>query len=272
MPDANAPRVEMGFFDLEKKLDAGGEVSSAGIPYFVFGAEDEDAALAAVLAEAGESLGNASLTGVEIAERISADTFKVTASYETSRSGSGGGSGGEEEEEGDNFSFETGGGSLHLSTSTGTTRYPADAPDYSGAIGVDSDGTVHGVDVTMPSLTFCITKKYALVTASMISAMASLTGKVNSSAFHGFEAGEVLFMGASGGKNGDKWEVSYKFAVSPNETDLTIGGIAVAKKDGWDYAWVRYKESAEGNVVTRVPESVYVEKVYSAASFAALGV
>ena len=48
-------RVEMGFFDYETDMDGNGNTKSAKVPYFVFGVEDEKAALDAVLAEASSS-------------------------------------------------------------------------------------------------------------------------------------------------------------------------------------------------------------------------
>jgi hypothetical protein len=61
----------------------------------------------------------------------------------------------------------------------------------------------------------------------------ALTGRVNNSAFKGFAAGECLFLGAAGTKraSGD-WEITFRFAASPNVTGLTIGDITgIDKKD-----------------------------------------
>ena len=276
-------KVEIAYFDMQKRIDASGACLDAEIPYVVSDVANEDDALAAVKATAGSSLSigggaSAPLARIEIDERVNARTFRVKAVYEkpqtTSSSSSGGSQGGGSSSGdggGSGYSFETGGGTRHLTMSRGSTRFPSNAPDYGGAICVDSDGTVHGVDVTMPALTFTINKVYSSFSASDVARVASYTGKVNSGSFEGFAAGEVLFLGASGGKRSDgKWEISYKFSVSPNESAFSVGSINVGAKQGWDYAWVRYEDEVSGNAVVRKPAAVYVESVYESVSFSGL--
>ena len=276
-------KVEIAYFDMQKRIDASGACLDAEIPYVVSDVANEDDALAAVKASAGSSLSigggaSAPLARIEIDERVNARTFRVKAVYEkpqtTSSSSSGGSQGGGSSSGdggGSGYSFETGGGTRHLTMSRGSTRFPSNAPDYGGAICVDSDGTVHGVDVTMPALTFTINKVYSSFSASDVARVASYTGKVNSGSFEGFAAGEVLFLGASGGKRSDgKWEISSKFSVSPNESAFSVGSINVGAKKGWDYAWVRYEDEVSGNAVVRKPAAVYVESVYESVSFSGL--
>ena len=105
-----------------------------------------------------------------------------------------------------------------------------------------------------------------------------LTGAVNNAVFRGFQAGEVLFLGAGGSRRGtdpdDRWEISYKFAASPNQTGMAVGSIAGIQKRGWDYLWVQYGEDvdATAKVLIKKPIAVYVEQVYPIASFAGLGI
>lgn len=281
--------VGIAYFDMQKRIDASGALIDAEIPYIVTGVNDEDAAIAAVkgtaaanlaISSGGSALGaSAPLVRIEIDERLNKNSFRVKAIYEkettttpTSSGGSSGGSSGSTPSELTEWmTFETGGGTRHLTVSKGTSKYPSSAPDYGGAIGVDQDGTVHGVDVTMPALTFAINKVYNSFSESNIAHVSSFTGKVNSGSFHGFNAGEVLFLGASGGQRSDrKWEVSYKFSVSPNESGFSVGGIGVSNKKGWQYAWVKYKDEVSGDAVVRKPEAVYVETVYESVSFSGL--
>ena len=269
--------VELAYFDMQKRIDAAGACLDAEIPYIVKGVANEDAALTAVKAQAGSTLSigggaSAPLVRIEIDERLNANTFRVKAVYEkpaqTSSGSSGSGGGNSGSDSGSSFSFETGGGTRHLTISKGTSKYPSTAPDFGGAIGVDSDGTVHGVDITMPALTFTINKVFSSFSTSDIANLASYTGKVNSASFQGFAEGEVLFLGASGGKRSDgKWEIAYKFSVSPNESAFSVGNISVGAKRGWDYAWVRYQDEVSGDAVVRKPAAVYVETVYETANF-----
>ena len=58
--------------------------------------------------------------------------------------------------------------------------------------------------------------------------------RANEGAFRGKVKGEVLFCGAAGSKRGQEdWEVTFKWAASPNKTDIQIGDITVPSKEGW---------------------------------------
>ena len=185
-------------------------------------------------------------------------------------------------------SFDTSGGTQHktqaYSVGSGSTldfeyRYPSSATNMSGAIGVD-DTSVHGVDVVVPALTWTETYDvpHSYVTANYIKTVAGLTGTVNNATFRSFEAGEVLFMGASGSQEWDDqkgngpWSLSFKFAASKNETGITIGSISGIQKKGWHYLWVRYETASDTSSVFQRPKAVYVSKVYQEGSFSGLGI
>ncbi len=176
------------------------------------------------------------------------------------------------------FSFDTGGGTQHVTQSKETVqRYGVSnltAPDFKGAIGVAND-SVEGTDVTVPVYNFTETHyiPVALITQAYKKKLFELTGAVNDAPFKGFDAGEVLFMGASGSQRGrDDWEITYRFAVSPNAEDLVIGDIAGIEKRGWDYLWVRYADAEDENTLVKQPVAVYVERVYEEGNFFLLGI
>jgi hypothetical protein len=187
----------------------------------------------------------------------------------------------DEPESGDpsTFSFDTGGGTQHITQSLSTIgKYAASgtAPDFKGAIGVTHDN-VEGVDITVPVYNFSETHYLAdaTVTPSYRGTLFNLTGKVNNGSFKGLAAGECLFLGASGSKRGeDDWEITYRFAASPNRTGISVGPITVASKKGWEYLWVRYadEEDAGSNTLVKKPIAAYVERVYEEGNFAALGI
>ena len=108
--------------------------------------------------------------------------------------------------------------------------------------------------------------------------LAELTGTVNNGKFKGYAPGEVLFLGASGSRRGkhsdDDWEITFRFAVSPNRENLKIGDLTIKEKLGWDYLWVRYADevSSDQKSLVKKPESAYVERVYQAADFGGLGI
>ena len=276
---AQPVRVEEAYSERDEKIDAKGNVVEVEIPYLVFNVADESAALAAARPKV-KAIAGMSLESIEVVERINGSTWKVKAIYEVD----------EEQPEEDNnnddedqsmFAFDTGGGTKHLNQSIKTDgKYPKDAPDFAGAIEVDNEGNVNGVDVTMPVLNFTETHTLAgsRVSTSYKKTLAGLTGTVNRSGFRGFERGEVLFLGASGTKRSKKssapWEITFRFAVSPNQAGLQVGDVKVTRKYGWDYLWVRYadKVAEGGKNMVKKPVAAYVEQVYPEGDFGRLGI
>ena len=113
------------------------------------------------------------------------------------------------------------------------------------------------------------------VTPAYKATLFALTGRVNSAAFKGFAAGEVLFGGAAGTKRGeDDWEIAFRFAANPNRTGITIGDIAGINKWGWEYLWVRYADEVDAGakMLIKKPVGAYVEKVYDEGDFSGLGI
>ena len=272
-------RVEEAYSERDETIDAKGNVTEIEIPYLVFGVSDESAALAAARPKV-KTVSGMTLESIEVVERINGDTWKVKAVYEEDEDGD---SDDDDDDDEDTtvFAFDTGGGTKHLNQSIKTDgKYPNGAPDFAGAIEVDNEGNVNGVDVTMPVLNFTETHTLAgsRVSTSYKKILAGLTGTVNRSGFRGFERGEVLFLGASGTKRSKKssapWEITYRFAVSPNQAGLQVGDIKVARKYGWDYLWVRYadKVAEGGKNVVKKPVGVYVEMVYPEGDFGNLGI
>jgi len=175
------------------------------------------------------------------------------------------------------YSFDTGGGTQKITQTIAPLqvyKYGTNAPDFQGAINVD-DNSVNGIDIVVPVFNFSETRvvnKLNIDTAFKLSIF-NLVGKVNNASWHGFNAGEVLFLGASGSKSGrfGDWEITYRFAASPNQNNITIGSITGITKKGWEYLWVRYEKSTDQNCLVQVPKAVYVHEVYPSASFSALG-
>lgn len=68
------------------------------------------------------------------------------------------------------------------------------------------------------------------------------------------------------------WEVTFRFARSPNQSGLAIGSIGGIAKRGWEYLWIRYAAQDDAGTGTRIkrPVGVYVERVYDEAFFSEL--
>ncbi|GEM_PF-3058693 len=147
--------------------------------------------------------------------------------------------------------------------------------NYGGLIGVTDDG-VEGVDIDTAVSTFTESVYFYpwFLTSNYVAFLARAYGRVNNAPFRGFDVGEVRFLGASGGcRRGDKAvELTFKFAVSPNATNIRIGNIYIPYKYGWDYLWVRWADMKYNGVTVKVPIEAYVEQVYYGMNFGMLGI
>ena len=151
------------------------------------------------------------------------------------------------------------------------------AGTYNGLVRQSIQIEPEWVDITVPVYSFSETHYLdaAVVTPAYKGTLFSLTGKVNSASFKGLAAGECLFLGASGSMRGaEDWEITYRFAGSPNRTGLVVGPISGISKKGWEYMWVRYADSedAAAKAIVKKPVAVYIERVYEEGNFAALGI
>jgi len=251
---------------------------SADVPYMVFEAADEDAVKAACEGEEGipDQIGSLYRKEIEIEERVNATTWRVLARFQKSSWSWPGGTTPDSR-----FAFDTGGGTQHITQSIQTVnRYgPKASTKLGGAIGYDGKN-VQGVDITVPVFNFSETTDFRddKVTRAYTMTLFAITGRYNNGAFRGFAQGEVLFLGAAGSRQGDDssdlWEITFRFAASPNRNDIMVGDIGPITKWGWEYLWVQYADDADDDTqqVIKKPVAAYIEKVYHGADFAALGI
>jgi hypothetical protein len=147
--------------------------------------------------------------------------------------------------------------------------------DHHGAIGVTKDGA-EGVDIVSRNTEFQVEVRRNRVTTNYIRGLSALTGSVNDAPFYGFQAGEVLFLGAEGRfSQADLWQVTYKFAFEANRNNfvvskdengvaqITIPGII----KGWDYIDVAYYEKFDAGTRLMRPEQAAVHRVYDLVNF-----
>lgn len=140
---------------------------------------------------------------------------------------------------------------------------------HKGLINVNADHSVEGTDIVIPALTLMYTFRHPLgqVNEAFAVKLARATGRVSSSEFRGFAAGELLFLGASGSDGTDaEAEVTYNFAASENAT-ITMGDIVGIVKKGHHYAWVESKPDVLSDQAVTVPKYVHVERVYDEIDF-----
>jgi hypothetical protein len=152
--------------------------------------------------------------------------------------------------------------------------FPVEPPDFKGLIGVQKDG-VEGVEIGVPAPTYRETHVFtpASLTLAYRRTVSRMAYTVNEEAFKGFEAGEALFIGAEfTQRDSEKIIGVYSFAISENETALTVGDITGIEKDGHDYLWVLYGDAEDetAEYIVKKPIAAYVERVYRRTDFASL--
>ena len=136
---------------------------------------------------------------------------------------------------------------------------------------VDQDGPTW-FTVTPPSPNY--TREYTFertdVTDTYINLLADLCrfGTMNNATFLGRDPGEVLLVQCVGGLISDTtYQLSFGFAVEPNETDLNAGGgIIIPTKLGHHYVWTAdielWDTFATGSFTTHKPIMALVERIY----------
>lgn len=260
----------------ESRRSTTGDNPSAELGYTVRGTDDDLAARTAIEAASPATYDNLPRQAVAV-EPVGPEHWDATVRYAPNQQSS-------PPQTGESvFNFDTGGGSQHITQSKqtiGTYAAPGTtAPNFQGGIGVTAD-SVNGVDITVPVYQFSETHylSAAQVTEAYKVMLFGLTGKVNNAGFKGFAAGEVLFLGASGSRRGsdpqDDWEISFRFAVSPNVTGLAVGPIVGINKQGWEYLWVRYADAEDtaAKAIVKRPIAAYIERVYDTGSMGAMGI
>lgn len=256
--------------------------ASAEIKYYVIDPTSKSAAIEAVFDAAPSTYGGLPFSGVRFDGYDGDGNIELTAEYEATSSGGGGG--GYDETDAAIESFECGGGTKHVTTAISQRRvYGGNDDDANKLIGwngkTGSECDVAGVDVptAAPRQTYTKVMRTSAVTdATYKRKVAGLVGKVNSGTFKGWSAGELMFENMSystPSKGQTKVTVTFNFRVSPNESNANVAGQSIGQKKGFEYAWVRHKNTKDENTgkpKTEV-ESIYVSQVCEEADFSELG-
>jgi len=168
------------------------------------------------------------------------------------------------------FSFSTTGGTITIrQAKEHVAVFPAGKPNNAGAIDVQN-GEAQGVEIVIPALKMTFTFRHPLgfVNEALAVKLARLTGRTNSAIWHGFKAGECLFLGATGSDGSTaEAEVQYEIACSEELTSATIGAITGVNKKGWDIAWSSFVDGVDGGKPIRTVDYISVERVYDSFDF-----
>ncbi|MGE3809332.1 MAG: hypothetical protein AB7K24_32100 [Gemmataceae bacterium] len=164
--------------------------------------------------------------------------------------------------------------------------------NFQGAINVRQQGTkevAEGVEISIPQFSFTLKGIFRPpLPANFVTRVYKLTAHVNSDRVmiyaHGalltFEAGELLFRGATGGiREGGDVELMMNFVASENaflegiienaidDFNNPVDGIT---KKGHEYLWFRYQDEAIDNRFVPKPVQAFVGDVYPTAALSQL--
>jgi hypothetical protein len=191
------------------------------------------------------------------------------------------------------FSASTKGGTATVTQAIDTYDAVAIAgftpPDTYGAIGLDADGNVSGVSVTVPKATFSleIHLDFDAITDTYWSYLESITGMVNAKKFKGRKPHDVEFLGADfdgttrmGTDDQALARLRFDFLAEPSRLRSDSNGIAIPglerdiDKRGHDYLEIRYGEFIDDDSKAKVrrPVAAWSRQVKPAANFAKIGI
>ena len=234
-----------------KSMNSSRNISSAVLTYHTRGALPEEYSdeqvLLAVLDAAPPKIGAAELVNGSVIEYHGGGVYEIEVSYEytpvtvRSRPAS--------RRARDEKWYMAGSNTTeHTLTALETTAWGDNAPsagnlvNWNGRTG--SLCAVSGADIINSTVreNCLLTIPAQDYTSAFRKKIATLTGSVNDRAFHGWAAGEVLFLGCNSGLPGvnDRGEeiidVTFKFAIRRNRDSLLINGRRISAA-GWDIVW-----------------------------------
>ena len=248
---------------------AAGSCTQAEIKYHAIGVSSKQAAINAVLNDRPATYGGLVFTSVRFDGYDAEGNAELSAVYAKSSTSRYENNVGEA-----TVSFDCSGGSVHL-----TQAYAQRRGLSIGWNGKTGDGMeVAGVDVPVAQMreTYTQIKRLSELTTAYKRRVAACVGKVNNGKFKGWEAGEVMFLGASYNapdKNSSKVAVTYNFSIQPNEAGAVYGGITIGAKKGWEYVWAITKSLVGvGGSPASVIRAIYIAQVAQYADFGKLGI
>jgi len=286
--ESNGKYTSMELFYLARNVVA--DLQVIYINNVAYPATTEYFALEAVRASSPRVMYGMARKDLRISEKIDETTYKIGVTYDYSGTESPDNSDNDADAGDRTITFSSSGGTRHITHSYETITTVGNAPYQNGAINVDGNNNINGVDVLSPTLCFTETHymTYKKFKISYIRDLNSLQGKINDKQFRGFEAGEVRFDGFTASRRGTKredlYEITFQFSVIPNQPAQSIQGLEIPAKLGWDYVWFGAKLKATivdyappdssqgaggGDVVSDI-DGAYIERIYQLGNFGKL--
>lgn len=175
------------------------------------------------------------------------------------------------------ISFSAVGGTVHITNSLQSiARYGEaglnDAPDMKGALDYDGE-EVRGTDKISPQckMTVAFSHPQGVFSMDRCRQLARHVAYVNSDNFFGFAPGEVLFAAFDGSVGSEQdTTIQYEYLLQENAEGLAFGDVDGVDKKGWHYLWIRYMDDEDADLPVRIPQHVYVERIYEETGYNAL--
>lgn len=152
-------------------------------------------------------------------------------------------------------------------------------PDFKGAVNVTPEREVLGVEWPPsdgPGWSTTRTVASSVVNQTYFRAVLATAGRVNSAPYEGFQAGELLFTGATGSRtlaaSDSPWQITYNFLVSANAVSLQVTPeLTIPSKVGWHFTWPWFRDvQDEEGMLVRRPAALYTEQIAVESGFGGL--
>lgn len=174
-----------------------------------------------------------------------------------------------------NWSYEIQTENVHIQTAISQVDYPNTATDPGLAIGVQSDGTIQGVDIVAPKSIIKARVKQASFSAAYQDTLELLVGTTNVASFQGYAAGRLLFLGCVATQRGrGRYECEYMWLKQPASVNVSINidglGATTVAKTAHSYLWLRSAQKTASGVVTTVTKDVHVATVYPTGDYSGI--
>ena len=113
-------------------------------------------------------------------------------------------------------------------------NFPAGEADSNAGVIFDGQEVV-GVDVPFNQTRIVIAYRHPqmFLNHTYLRAVGNLVGHPNNDIFLGYDPGEIAYAGGNVTESEAEASAEYSFEVSRNETDLVVGGITIAEKEGF---------------------------------------
>jgi hypothetical protein len=153
-------------------------------------------------------------------------------------------------------------GNVHVTAGRRIAGYDADGatndPDNGGVMFDGQEVTGTEIPDAEDRITVSYRHPQAFLNHAYIRSVGKLRGFPNKDTFLGYEPGEVRYMGGNYAQTDCEASATYTFDISPNATDLEVGGITIASKTGFDVVSPIYEAQEKNGEAVREVKAIEI--------------